>query len=159
MANTLGIRRYDAVEFYVGSAQMSAYWFSRAFGLDIAAYAGPESGIKDKTSYLLTKNNLKIVLTSPTSPDAYEVNAFTTQHGDGVKRIAYEVADVAHIFNHTISKGAIPVAHPTEHQDEDGSVWDASIQLYDDTELVFVNYDKYKGLYRPGFIENGRAHV
>lgn len=152
MANTLGIRGYDVVEFYVGSAKMTAYWFSRAFGLDIVAYAGPESGVKDKTSYLLQKNKLKIVVTSPTSPNAYEVNSFTSQHGDGVKKITYEVTDVPHIFNHALSKGAVPASHPTEHQDEHGSVWDASVQLYDDTELVFVNYDKYKGLYRPGFM-------
>lgn len=151
MSNTLGIRGYGAVEFYVGSAKMSAYWFANALGLEVAGYCGPETGTRDRVSYLLTKNNLKIILTSALSPDTYEVASFVGQHGDGVKRMYYNVADVKHAFMTAVAKGADPILHPNLHQDHDGVYEEASIRIYDDSEIVFVNADKYRGLYRPGF--------
>jgi 4-hydroxyphenylpyruvate dioxygenase-like putative hemolysin len=89
VTNSMGIRKYDYVEFYVGSAKMVAYWYAKALGLDIVAYKGPETGCRDRTSYYLVKNDFKIVITSPLQPDTFEVQSFLQKHGDGVKRWAY----------------------------------------------------------------------
>ena len=86
MSGLVGIRGYDYIEFYVGSAKMTAYWFAKALNLDITAYAGPETGVRDRASFFLTKNNLKFVVTSAIDPGNYEVSGFVQKHGDGVKR-------------------------------------------------------------------------
>lgn len=153
MSNSLGIRGYDFVEFYVGTAKVWAYWFSKAVGMKIVAYAGPETGVKDKVSYYLVKNNLKIVVSSPVKPTNYEMYNFLTTHGDGVKRWTVNVEDVEKAFKHALSKGAIPKGTIKEHKDADGFVVEASIKLYDDAEITFYNADNYKGLFRPGFDE------
>ncbi len=151
MSNQMGIRKYDYVEFYVGSAKMSAYWYAKALGMDIKAYKGPETGSRDRTSYYLVKNDLKIVITSPLQPDTFEIQSFLQKHGDGVKRWAYNVKDVEAAFTFAVSKGAVPVQKPTELKDADGVVHTASIRIYDDAEIVYFNYDNYKGLFQPGF--------
>lgn len=147
----MGIRKYDYVEFYVGSAKMVAYWYAKALGLDIKAYKGPETGCRDRTSYYLEKNDLKIVVTSPLQPDTFEVQSFLQKHGDGVKRWAYNVADVEKSFTHAVTHGAVPIQKPTELKDANGVVHTASISVYDDTEITYFNYDHYKGLFQPGF--------
>ena len=88
MSNVLGIRGYDYVEFYVGSAKMTAYWYAKTLGMKIMGYTGPETGSKDRVSYYLESDRLKIVLTSAIDPGCYEVLSFLNQHGDGVKRWA-----------------------------------------------------------------------
>lgn len=151
MANTMGIRGYDFVEFYVGSAKMSAYWYAKALGLDITGYSGPETGVYDRTSYYLTHNQVKFVLTSAIQPMAYDITSFVTSHGDGVKRWAYLVDDVKSSFEYSVKNGAIPVRKPFQFRDDDGYVDEAAIHVYDDTEIIFINYDNYKGVFRPGF--------
>lgn len=152
--NTMGIRGYDYVEFYVGSAKMVAYWHAKAMGMDIVAYAGPETGSRDRTSYLLaTPTNLKIMITSALQPDNYDITSFQTKHGDGVKRWTVEVVDVRETFKKAIMNGAVPVRKPFKIEDKDGYVERASIRIYDDTEIQFINYDNYKGLFMPGFEE------
>lgn len=151
MSNSMGIRKYDFVEFYVGSAKMVAYWYAKALGLDIVAYKGPETGSRDRTSYYLKKNDLKIVITSPLQPDTYEIQNFLQKHGDGVKRWAYNVQDVEKAFTQAVSRGAVPVQKPTELKDSNGVVHIASISVYDDTEITYFNSDQYKGLFQPGF--------
>lgn len=153
MANKLGIRGYDYVEFFVGTAKIWAYWFAKATGMKITAYSGPETGVKNKVSYLLQKNNLKIVVTSPVKPENYEIYNFLQRHGDGVKRWTLNVNDVEYAFNHAITNGAIPTIKPREVKDENGLYFEAAIKLYDDAEISFVNHDEYKGLFRPGFGE------
>lgn len=151
MKNKLGIRGFDFVEFYVGSAKMVTYWHARAMGLNITAYSGPETGHRDRTSYYLTKNKLKFVITSSCQPSTYEVTSFLERHGDGVKRWAYEVDDVTTAFSYAIEHGAIPVRRPFKTEDENGFVEEAAIRIYDDSEIVYINYDHYKGLFKPGF--------
>lgn len=151
MSNKMGIRKYDYVEFYVGSAKMVAYWYAKALGLDIKAYKGPETGCRDRTSYYLEKNDLKIVITSPLQPDTFEVQSFLQKHGDGVKRWAYNVHDVEASFTHAVSHGAVPVQKPAELRDANGVVHTASIRIYDDAEITYFNQDQYKGLFQPGF--------
>lgn len=150
--NTMGIRGYDYVEFYVGSAKMVAYWHAKCMGMDIVAYQGPETGVRDRCSYLLaTPTNLKIMITSALQPSTYDITGFQTKHGDGVKRWSVEVVDVKETFKKAIVNGAVPVKKPYKIEDKDGFVEKAAIRIYDDTEIQFVNYDNYKGLFMPGF--------
>lgn len=150
--NTLGIRGYDYVEFYVGSAKYIAFWHAKAMGLDIVAYKGPETGHRDRCSYLLAnKDGLKIVITSALQPDSYDIHGFWQKHGDGVKRWSVEVVNVVESYKKAIENGAVPVKPPYKEEDNDGYVVQAAIRLYDDTEINFINYDNYKGLFRPGF--------
>jgi len=154
--NTMGIRGYDFVEFYSGSAKMLAYWHAKAMGLDIVAYKGPETGHRDRMSLLLASSvnpQFKIVITSALQPSNYDVNSFQTRHGDGVKRWSVEVDNVEVTFAKAVKNGAVPLKDPYKISDKDGYVEIASIRLYDDCEIVFVNYDNYKGLFQPGFEE------
>ncbi len=151
MANSMGIRGYHFVEFYVGSAKMTAYWFAKALGLECTAYSGPETGIRDRISFLLEKNNLRMLVTGPLQPSSSEIQMFLNLHGDGVKRWAVEVDSVEMAFSKAVKQSAIPIQTPKKHEDSNGFVEDASIRLYDDSEIVFFNRDSYRGQFRPGF--------
>ncbi len=151
MANKLGIRGFDYVEFYVGSAKMVTYWHAKAMGFKVTAYCGPETGVRDRISYYLTKNNVKIVITSSCQPTTFEVTSFLERHGDGVKRWAFQVDDVAKAFDYAVKNGAIPIHSPHKIEDKNGYVEESAIRIYDDSEIIYVNYDKYKGMFRPGF--------
>lgn len=153
MSNTLGIRKFDYVEFFVGSAKMTAYWYAKAMGFEIKAYKGPEYGTKDQVSYFLQKNNIKFVVTSNNNSKNYDIISFLSNHGDGIKRFSFEVDSVEKAFNHAVENGAIPVQTPSKLEDKDGFVETASIKIYDDTEIVYVNYDNYKGVFMPSFGE------
>lgn len=153
MSNTAGIQKFDYVEFYVGCAKMAAYWYAKGLGLDIKAYKGPETGVRDRASYLLEKNNLRIVVTSALQPDNFEIQNFLQKHGDGIKRWAYQVENVETTFLNAVKKGAVPIVNPFEMRDEGGSVTMATIGVYDDTEIVYFNDASYKGLFQPGFGE------
>jgi len=147
----MGMRRYDFVEFYVGSAKMTAYWFAKALGMDIQAYLGPETGNRDRCSYLLTLGELKFVLTSALAPSTTEIQSFINLHGDGIKRWAVDVEDVEKGFEYALSHGMIPVQTPRKIEDDQGFVEEAAFKLFDDTEVVLVNRDHYRGIFRPGF--------
>lgn len=152
--NSMGIRGYDYVEFYVGSAKMVAYWHAKALGLDIKGYRGPETGIRDRTSYYLeSPAGMKIVITSALSPENFEVTGFVNHHGDGVKRWSVEVDDVDFAFDKAIKNGAIPVSKPHKLEDGSGFVEEAAIRVYDDAEINFINRDNYNGIFKPGFGE------
>jgi 4-hydroxyphenylpyruvate dioxygenase len=147
----LGIRGYDFIEFYVGSAKMTAFWFAKALGLEITAYAGPETGVRDRVSYFLTKNRIKFVITSAVQPSTFDVAGFVQKHGDGVKRWAVEVDSVEQAFVYATQHGAVMVERPHKLEDHHGYVEEAAIRLYDDTELVYVNRDHYDQTLKPGF--------
>ncbi len=153
MSKGLAIRGYDYVEFYVGSAKMVAYWYAKALGMDITAYLGPETGVRDRVSYYLTKNNVKFVVTSPVQPGCYDVYGFLQQHGDGVKRWSVEVDDVEEAFRYATANGAVMVYRPVKLEDHHGYVEQAAIRLYDDTELVYINRDNYDYLFKPKYCE------
>ncbi|MCH7783567.1 4-hydroxyphenylpyruvate dioxygenase, partial [candidate division KSB1 bacterium] len=137
--NSMGIRGYDFVEFYVGSAKMIAYWHAKAMGCDIIGYRGPETGVRDRISYLLKSHKFRIIITSALQPGTHEINSFTVKHGDGFKRWSLEVTDVKETFEKAVKNGGIPVNYPCKLEDEDGFVEEAAIRLYDDTEIVFTN--------------------
>lgn len=152
--NSMGIRGYDYVEFYVGSAKLVAYWFAKALGMKITAYQGPETGVRDRISYLLKSDfGMKFLITSSLQPETFDINSFVELHGDGVKRWSAEVVDVKETFNKAIQNGAIPVRLPQKSEDNQGFVEEAAIRLYGDCEINFVNYDNYTGLFKPGFGE------
>ena len=151
MSQALGIRKYDFIEFYVGSAKMVAFWYAKALGMKITGYQGPETGIRDRVSYYLTSGNLKFVITSPIQPDCFEVYEFIHKHGDGVKRWSIEVEDVQTAIDHTLANGAVKVKGLTRYENQHGYVEEASIRIFDDSEIVFVNRDHYQHIFRPGF--------
>lgn len=142
---------YDYVEYYVGMAKMVAYWHIKALGFKLVAHCGPETGVYDKLSFYLEKNNIKLVITSAYQNSAYDLLSFVDRHGNGVKRIAIRTANVEATFNDIIEKGGIPIEKPTQLTNNHGTVDYASIKLFDDNEIAFVNYDKYKGVFMPGY--------
>ncbi len=153
-SNSLGIRGYDYAEYFVGSAKMAAFWHAKAMGLDIVAYRGPETGVKDRMSYLLkSKAGMKLLITSPVQPGTWDGQSFVSQHGDGFKRWSMEVDNVKSIYEYTLRNGAAPVLAPRITEDKYGTVEEAAIRIYDDAEICFVNYDNYSGLFKPGFGE------
>src|SRR3970282_1839405 len=154
MSEQLGIIGYDYVEFYVGSAKMWAYWHAKAFGMQISGYSGPETGVKDRVSFYLTKNNLRFVLTSAIKPTNYDVSYFTQKHGDGVKRWSLKIKNLKAAFDQAVKNGGIPIRSPKKIENELGFIEEAAIKLYDDAEIVFINRDNYKGIFRPGFGES-----
>lgn len=142
---------YAYIEFYVGMAKMVAYWHVKALGFELAGYCGPETGCNDKVSYLMEKNGVVLVITSASTPANYEVLSFVDRHGNGVKRIAYQVDNVEQAFEHALQNGGIPLTEPRQEKDVHGSVSEAAIKLFDSTELVFFDNSSYHGLFRPGF--------
>ena len=151
MSDKLGILGYDYAEFYVGSAKMWAYWHAKTLGMNIVGYSGPETGVKERSSFFLEKNHFRIVITSALKPSEYEITSFVTRHGDGIKRWALKVTDVKNAFETSISKGAIPERLPKKFEDKNGFVEEAAIKLYDDAEIVFINRENYKGIFKPGY--------
>lgn len=151
MANELGILRFDAVEFYVGSAKPLVYWFQKALGFECLAYKGPQTGEKNAVSYLLKNNHIHIVITAPLNSENYEITSFISRHGEGVKRMYYYVTDVEKIYNHAILNKAKSVREPHVLKSAQGVQTQASILVYDDTEIVFVNRQNFTGLFEPHF--------
>jgi len=153
MSDILGIRSYDYVEFYVGSAKMSAFWYAKAMGMEITGYTGPETGSRDRVSYYLKKNNFKLVLTSAVQPSCFEVLSFLNLHGDGIKRWSIEVDDVEKAFSYATQNGAVMIKRPEKIENKHGYIMEAAIRLYDDTELVYINRDNFNHIFRPGYCE------
>lgn len=151
--NKLGIRGYHYVEFYVGSADKWAWWLAKAFSMKITGIRGPQTGINDRISFYLTKNNLKLVVTSVYQSECFDVSSFVNRHGDGVKRWSIEVDDVEKAYNHAIENGAVAILAATKFENNHGFVEQASIKIYDDTEIVFFNKDNYGHILMPGFCE------
>lgn len=147
----VGIRDYHHVEFYVGSAKMVAYWFAKGMGFSVEGYLGPETGVHDRCSYYLVKNKIRIMITSPLHPEAYDIEGFIQMHGDGVKGYAVEVDNVRKAFDYAVKHRAVPVKKPHFLKDKSGRFDEASLKLYDDTEVRLVNADHYNGIFKPGF--------
>lgn len=140
----------DHIEFYVGNAKQSAYYYQAAWGYKLVAYAGLETGLRDRTSYVLQQGKVRLVLTSPLGADC-EIAEHIKQHGDGVKVLALWVDDAAKAFQETVSRGATPVQEPTTLRDEQGEVVTASIRTYGETIHTFVERQRYHGAFMPGF--------
>ena len=142
----------DYVEFYVGNAKQSAHYYKTAFGFQSYAYAGLETGLTDRTSYVLKQDKVKLVLTTALKSDS-PIGEHVKKHGDGVKVIALWVEDARKAFEETTKRGAKPFMQPTVEKDENGEVVRSGIYTYGETIHIFVERKNYTGLFLPGFKE------
>ena len=140
----------DYVEFYVGNAKQSAHYYMTAFGFQALAYAGPETGMKDRASYAVRQNKLTLVLTTPIRSNT-EIADHIYKHGDGVKALALKVDDATSAWEETTKRGAKSYMQPQHLKDNDGEVVLSGIHTYGDTVHLFVERKNYNGLFLPGY--------
>jgi 4-hydroxyphenylpyruvate dioxygenase len=140
----------DYIEFYVGNAKQSAYYYQTAWGFELVAYAGLETGVKDRASYVLQQGKIRLVLTTSFDPNS-EITKHVAKHGDGVKVLALWVDDAEKSFNETVKRGAKSFSAPQISKDEFGEVKTASIHTYGETLHTFVERKNYKGAFLPGY--------
>ncbi|MBX7202828.1 MAG: 4-hydroxyphenylpyruvate dioxygenase [Bacteroidia bacterium] len=140
----------DYIEFYVGNAKQAAYYYQHAWGYKLVAYAGPETGVKDRASYVLMQDKIRLVLTTSLLPDS-AISEHVKKHGDGVKVLALWVEDAAKALEETLKRGAKQAAPLASIQDAHGEVRTASIHTYGETIHTFVERKNYKGAFLPGF--------
>ncbi|MGL4597144.1 MAG: 4-hydroxyphenylpyruvate dioxygenase [Bacteroidia bacterium] len=140
----------DYVEFYVGNAKQSAHFYKTAFGFQSLAYSGLETGVRDRTSYVLAQGKIRLVLTTPLNSES-PIAEHIKKHGDGVKIIALWVEDATKSFEETVKRGAKPFLEPTRESDENGEVVRSGIYTYGETVHLFVERKNYKGTFLPGF--------
>ncbi len=154
MAETdfLPLKGTDYIEFYVGNAKQSALYYQYAFGFTLIAYAGPETGLRDRVSYVLKQGKIRIVLTSSLKEDS-PITRHVARHGDGVKVLALWVDDAESAFRETTRRGAEAVSAPEVLEDKHGLVRVATIKTYGDTVHTFVERGNYSGPFLPGFVE------
>jgi 4-hydroxyphenylpyruvate dioxygenase len=148
--DTFPINGTDFIEFYVGNAKQASHYYRTAFGYELVAYRGPETGTRDRASYLLQQNKVRLVLTTPLSPDS-PIAAHIHQHGDGVRDIALWVDDARQAFAAAVERGARPAQDPTVLRDDDGEAIVAGIHTYGDTIHSLVERRNYQGAFLPGF--------
>jgi 4-hydroxyphenylpyruvate dioxygenase len=147
---SLGLKGIDYIEFYMGNAREAMHFYRSAFGLTPVAYAGLETGVRDRVSLVMEQAKIRLVLTTaldPNSPIAEHVK----QHGDGVKDIAFTVNDAARAFEEAVKRGARPVMEPTRLEDSTGHVIKATIGAYGDTVHSFIQRKAYDGNFLPDF--------
>ena len=142
----------DYVELYVGNAKQAAYYYKSAFGFQSLAYAGLETGVKDRTSYVLAQDKIRLVLTTP-MPNSNNEELFNHiyKHGDGVKVVALWVDDATKAWEETTKRGAKSYLKPTKESDENGEIVRSGIHTYGDTVHVFVERKNYKGVFMPNY--------
>src|SRR5882724_10642860 len=148
----LPLQGTDHIEFYVGNAKQAAHYYKTAFGFQSLAYAGPETGIRDRCSYAVRQNKLTFVFTTALrtgDPIADHVQ----KHGDGVKVIALIVEDAKKAWEETTKRGAKSYLQPKQLKDEQGEVMMSGIHIYGDTVHVFIERKNYKGAFLPGYVE------
>ncbi len=141
----------DYVEFYVGNAKQAAHFYKTAFGFQSLAYAGPETGMKDKVSYVIRQNKLTFVLTTPLRTGT-AIADHVYKHGDGVKVIALQVDDAAGAYEETTKRGGSPYQEPVILKDDHGEVVISGIHTFGETVHLFVERKNYNGIFMPGFI-------
>jgi 4-hydroxyphenylpyruvate dioxygenase len=146
----LPITGTDYLEFYVGNARQSAYYYRAAFGMSLVAWAGPETGLRDRASYVVEQGEIRLVLTTPLRPDG-GIADHIRRHGDGVRDIALGVDDAKQAWREATRRGARSVHECHELEDDFGRVKLASIAAYGDTIHTFVERDKYFGPFLPGY--------
>jgi 4-hydroxyphenylpyruvate dioxygenase len=140
----------DYVEFYVGNAKQAAHFYMSAFGFQALAYAGPETGMKDKVSYVVRQHKLTFVLTTSLRPNN-EIADHVYKHGDGVKFLALGVDDATSAWEETTKRGGKNYMEPQRLHDDSGEVVLSGIHTYGDTVHLFVERRNYSGAFMPGF--------
>jgi 4-hydroxyphenylpyruvate dioxygenase len=149
--DTFPINGTDYVEFYVGNAKQSAMYYQAAFGYELIAYRGPETGVKDKVSYVLQQDKIRLILTSTLNLDD-EISRHVQKHGDGVKVLALWVDDAREAFDKAVARGAEIAFEPNTLSDEDGEIVWAGIKTYGDTVHTLIERKNYHGVFMPGFV-------
>lgn len=140
----------DYIEFYVGNAKQAAHYYKTAFGYQSLAYAGPETGLKDRVSYVIQQGKVRLMLTTALS-SKHEIAEHIKAHGDGVKILALAVDDAYKSYDETIKRGAKSYVAPYTLQDENGEVKISGIYTYGETVHLFVERKNYNGIFMPGF--------
>ena len=140
----------DYVELYVGNAKQAAHFYKTAFGFQSVAYAGLETGLNDRVSYVLEQDKIRLVLTSPLQKDG-PINEHIDKHGDGVKVVALWVDDATKSFEETVKRGAKPFMEPTREEDKNGYIVKSGIHTYGETIHLFIERSGYNGPFLPGF--------
>jgi 4-hydroxyphenylpyruvate dioxygenase len=149
-SDLLKIKGIDHIELYVGNAFQAAYFYRLALGFSIVAYAGPETGVRDRSSFVLRQNDIQIILTAPIDPQgsiAQQVN----RHGDGVKDIAFRVENALYALEESVRRGAKPIGAPEVFQDPQGNVVKTTIAAYGDTVHSFIQRDRDTGDFSLGY--------
>ena len=150
VTDTFPINGTDYIEFLVGNAKQAAHYYCSAFGFRIVAYRGPETGVRDRASYLVQQGKVRFIFTTAMSPDS-PVAQHVHRHGDGVRDLALWVDDAREAFARAVERGAKAEQEPTVLKDEHGEVVMAAIRTYGDTIHSLVERRNYKGLFMPGF--------
>src|SRR5215472_17211166 len=152
---------WDHVELWVGNAKQAAYFYERAMGFTRTAYAGPETGVRDRASYVLEQDDVRFVVTSALRED-HEITRHHARHGDGVREIALTVPDATQAYREAVQRGARGVVEPKRFDDEFGVLEVSAIATYGDTLHTFVNRSEYSGPFKPGYTSvssNGQANT
>jgi 4-hydroxyphenylpyruvate dioxygenase len=147
----LPLQGTDYVEFYVGNAKQAAHFYKTAFGFQSLAYAGPETGVKEKVSYVIRQNKLTFVLTTPLKSNN-SIADHIYKHGDGVKVLALKVDNATNAWQETTARGGKSYLEPTQLNDDNGEVVLSGIHTYGDTVHLFVERNNYSGVFMPGFV-------
>ncbi len=142
----------DYVELYVGNAKQAAHYYKTAFGFQSLAYAGLETGLRDRASYVLVQDKIRLVLTTSFDPDS-EISNHVRKHGDGVKYISLWVDDARKAYEETIKRGAKSYLEPTVVKDEHGEIVKSGIHTYGETIHLFIERKNYKGVFMPGYVK------
>ncbi len=148
--DTFPINGTDYIELYVGNAKQAAHYYQSAFGFQLIGYRGPETGVRDRVSYLMAQGKIRLVLTSPLGPDG-PIAEHVRKHGDGVRDIALWVDDARDAYRKAVERGAKGVQEPTVQKDDRGEVVTAAFAIYGDTIHSLVERRNYQGLFLPGF--------
>jgi 4-hydroxyphenylpyruvate dioxygenase len=153
--DTFPINGTDYIEFYVGNAKQASHYYRAAFGFELVAYRGPETGVRDRASYVVQQGKIRFVLTTPVRPDASpEAKAVADHvyaHGDGVRDLALWVDDARDAYAKAVERGAVSVHEPRVERDEHGEVVIAAFRTYGDTIHSLVERTRYHGPFLPGF--------
>jgi 4-hydroxyphenylpyruvate dioxygenase len=153
----LPLQGTDYVEFYVGNAKQAAHYYMSAFGFQALAYAGPETGMKDRASYAVRQNKLTLVLTTPIRANN-EIADHIYKHGDGVKALALMVDDATSAWEETTKRGGKSYMEPKRMKDDNGEVVISGIHTYGDTVHLFIERKNYKGAFLPGYRKWSNSH-
>ncbi|MCB0373075.1 MAG: VOC family protein, partial [Muricauda sp.] len=140
----------DYIELYVGNSKQAAHFYKTAFGFQSLAYAGLETGLKDRESYVVVQDKIRLVLTSPLKSGT-EIGKHIDNHGDGVKVVALWVEDATYAYNAAMERGAKSYMEPKVEEDTNGKVVRSGIYTYGETVHIFVERKDYNGTFLPGF--------
>ena len=150
-ADFMPLNGTDYLELYVSNSKQAAHFYKSAMGFQSLAYAGLETGLKDRESYVLIQDKIRLVLTSPLKSGT-DIGRHIDLHGDGVKVVALWVDDAKKAYEAAMERGAVSSLEPTSEEDQNGKIIKSGIQLYGDTVHYFIDRSEYDGIFLPGFI-------